>query len=285
MIAVVLLSLVSSQAYARSRAAEGDPKTQCLWWKERSVITWQQARQGNAATPGDDEFGAVASSFSTWQDVLTGCGSLTLQQGPRSDSRRAEYLGNGRDENLVVFRERACASVAPRQDPCFSDGSCGNAYDCWQFGELALGITTTSFDPRTGRILDADVELNAHRWLFTTVDAPPCPVGAPMTDCVATDVQNTVTHEVGHLLGLAHVDALNSTMAPRAAPGETSKRVIDPGSRRFICDVYAAGRPSLTCFTLALGTESGPAVKQSCTSAPGGALLALALTLAWRRRR
>lgn len=285
MIAVLVVSLVSSQAYARSRATEGDTKTQCLWWKERTVITWRQSTLGSQRTPGDSEFEAVEASFAAWQEVLSSCGSLSFEQGPRSTSRLAEYAERGANENLVLFREQRCTEVAPRQDPCFSDGSCGNKYDCWQFSEKAIGITTTSFDPRTGKILDSDIELNGPAYLFTTVDAPPCVRGSETTSCVSTDVRNTMTHEIGHLLGLAHIDEATSTMAPTAMTGETVKRTIDPGSRRFICDVYAKDQPSKTCFTLALGTESAPVAKTGCSSVPASSLVALGLLLMRRRRR
>jgi hypothetical protein len=284
-IPLLIASLVTGQAYARSRATEGDTSTQCLWWKERSVIRWQQSTLGNSETPGESEFTAIEASFGAWQDALTGCGSLTFEQGPRSASRKAEYRERSANENLVLFRERRCSDVAPRQDPCFSDGSCGNAYDCWQFSDGAIGITTTSFDPRTGRILDSDIELNAPSYIFTTVDSPPCVRGAESLSCVATDIRNTMTHEIGHLLGLAHIDVATSTMAPRAVTGETIKRTIDPGSRRFVCEVYAAGQPSKTCFTLALGTEESPVPKTGCAAVPVAPWCALALALLRRRRR
>ena len=51
-----------------------------------------------------------------------------------------------------------------------------------------------------GRILDADVEMNNFNFAFT-VDgtAPATAAGRPVAD-----VQNTLTHELGHLLGLDH---------------------------------------------------------------------------------
>lgn len=285
MISALILSLVTSQAYARSRATEGDTRTQCLWWKERSVIAWQQSSNGNVETPGDTEFTAIEASFATWQVPLTECGSLSFEQKARSSSRRAEYKEKGPNENLVLFRDQRCGDVAPRQDPCFSDGSCGNTYDCWQFSDSAIGITTTSFDPRNGKILDSDIELNGPIYLFTTVDAPPCLQNSQSVSCVATDLRNTMTHEIGHLLGLAHIDEVGSTMAPRAVTGETVKRTLDPGSRRFVCDVYAKGQPSKTCFTTVLGTEEGKAARLGCSASGVGPLGLLVLGLLRRRRR
>lgn len=220
------------------------------------------------------------------------------RRGPPPASRRAEYLEDACNENLVLFRHQRCSAVVPRGDPCFADGSCGNRYDCWQHSDSTIAITTTSFDPETGQILDADIELNAPSFFLSTVNGPVCPQDAQAMTCVATDLQSVMTHEVGHLLGLAHVNDPASTMGGAYRSGELSKRTIDPGSQRFLCDVYPAGQPSRTCLTRALGTESLSAPAPTCqgpsqTAAPGcsttplsGALaLSLLLALCLGRRR
>ncbi len=103
------------------------------------------------------------------------------------------------------------------------------------------------------------------------------------TNCVASDVQNTTTHELGHLLGLGHSSAAGSTMSFRANPGELSKRVLDADSARFVCDVYPAGKPSRTCKIVPVSSELGTAAR-GCTSAPGALIFALAALLMRRRR-
>jgi uncharacterized protein (TIGR03382 family) len=298
MMLVLVASLVTSQTYARTRTVEGTPSTPCLYWKERTVIAWAQSTVGNPETPGRDEFEAVGRGFAAWQAALSTCGSLSVEEGPRSSSRRAQYLDNACNENLVLFRHQRCSAVVPRGDPCFADGSCGNLYDCWSYSDSAIAITTTSFDPETGQILDADIELNAPSYFLSTVDGPVCPQGAEAMTCVATDLQSVMTHEVGHLLGLAHVEEPTATMAASYRSGELSKRTIDPGSQRFLCDVYPAGQPSRTCLTRALGTESlsalaptcrGPSQPPApgCSTTPLSGSLALSLLLAQRlgRRR
>ena len=49
-----------------------------------------------------------------------------------------------------------------------------------------------------------------------------------MVNCVSIDVQNTITHEAGHTLGLDHSADPSATMAASAPAGETSKRVLQP---------------------------------------------------------
>ncbi len=284
MIASLLLAASLSQ-YARSHMSDTDNSTQCLWWKENTEIVFRQSVPGNEETPGDTEFAAVTASFSTWSDALSACSSLRFTEGARSSSRNAEYLERGTNENLILFRQKTCRQVAPAQDSCFADGSCANKYDCWQFGESAIAITTTSFSPRNGQILDSDIELNTPSYFFSTVDAPPCVKGMESVSCVAADVQNTMTHEIGHLLGLAHFTDPASTMYFRAATGELGKRTLDTGSKKFVCDVYPKGGVAKMCFIPRLSIEEVPLAKRSCSATGLEGLGLVGVAWALRRRR
>ena len=63
MIHALVATVVLSQAYARSRQSETDLKSQCLWWKENTPISFRVNSAGNDETPGDSEFRAIAASF------------------------------------------------------------------------------------------------------------------------------------------------------------------------------------------------------------------------------
>ena len=58
---------------------------------------------------------------------------------------------------------------------------------------------------------------------------------------MATDIQNTMTHEMGHAMGLDHVAEPLSTMEATAPMGETQKRIIDVGTAAGFCDAYPRG--------------------------------------------
>src|SRR5262249_30268959 len=137
--------------------------------------------------------------------------------------------------------------VVPASDPCHADQSCGNAHDCWDHGTTVVALTTSSYVVSSGEVLDADVEINAASATPTLVDSPPCNAGNISTSCVANDVQNAVTPDLGHFHGLDHSPDPSSTMFASEPLGETSKRVLDSGSKQFVCDVYPSGQASRDC--------------------------------------
>jgi hypothetical protein len=260
----------------RSRVDPNDQNSQCLYWTAGS-LRWHQSSLGSSSAPASSEFEAVRRSFQSWHSVFTQCGNLTFEEGAVLDDRKVGYESKGENRNLILFRTRSCTDVVPSDAECHAEDTCANEFDCWDHGSGTIGITLTTYDERSGIIYDSDIELNEAYHQFTT----------PESVVVRRDVENTVTHEVGHLIGLDHTDALNSTMNPTAAPGETSKRVIDSGSSGFVCAVYPKGRPSQACLYTPgdeeLGSKTG-----GCASAGAGAWLpALAgwALLALRRRR
>jgi hypothetical protein len=207
---------------------------------------------------------------------------------------------------------RTDVSCGPKYN-CFEDPECVGRTSCPTWGTVAL--TSVLYEPGTGRMLSSDVEVNAwdgtvtdlpstqgqlpaHGWYFTCY---PDPTSMPATHCTRygddgcsyIDLQNTVTHEAGHFLGLAHpcttdpsaatakiplcsasvpdpeVAFTARTMAPTTSPGETSKRRLSADDVDGICAIYPAASGGCAC-----GAASG-----------AGALSLLALALALRPRR
>ncbi|HZZ86095.1 MAG TPA: matrixin family metalloprotease [Anaeromyxobacteraceae bacterium] len=187
----------------------------------------------------------------------------------------------------VVPAGDACYQACPAGVYC---QNCPSKYHCWDDTRAAkiIALTTVTYDTVKGQIYDADMELdgwngtagalsspsnplgNLDGWYFTCVDRPGgpglpppvCAAGDPspssvctctnyaQPNCIFMDVQNTVTHELGHVLGLAHPpDHPEDTMAATAAPGETSKRVLAADDVEGICSVYPAPKPSGGCAT------------------------------------
>ena len=251
-----LLVALPALAYERARVSGGGA---LLFWATRGH-SFQIDSRGTADLSDGSEFDAVRRSFATWAAVS--CSNLKfdevlpLEQG----DRRVGYFPGVTNRNLVLWRTQTCASAVPANDPCLTQGGCSNKYDCWEGDSSAIATTTTTAATSTGEILDADIELNDPAFTFTTADGPPCAPGGTRVGCVAYDVQNTITHEAGHTMGLGHSSDPNATMYAFAPNGDTSKRMLHADDVRGICDIYPKDGP----------TSVSPGVTPPGNAAPGG---------------
>jgi MYXO-CTERM domain-containing protein len=207
-----------------------------------------------------------------------------------------------------------------------NDGQNTIAFETTSFdaGAEVLAYTTTWKEP-DGHIVDADIRINAVPGMMPNPLANLDP-GAPLSEHgqVAVDLQALMTHEFGHLLGLAHTcdvgpymgedsgdqptDGLDdqgqpiptctpypdTSLAKQAAAvmwyivdaGSIVKRVLTADDAAGVCAIYPAAADPHAC------TQNTPDDGCGCAAAgptPGegasAALLALALGFARRRRR
>lgn len=131
----------------------------------------------------------------------------------------------------------------------------------WNYDPQALAITTVFAIQSSGTILDADVEINAvptHK-MFRWGDL----IDGLGVEGPTEDLQNTLTHEFGHLLGLDHTcylpgnkiakdhtgqdiprcdDAsptiMEATMFASVATGDTVRRSLAPDDIAGVCAIY-----------------------------------------------
>jgi hypothetical protein len=190
--------------------------------------------------------------------------------------------------------------------------------DAWPYEPSALAITTVFARQDNGTILDADVELNAVAGgRFKWGDL----VAGLGTGIHVEDLQNTLTHEFGHFLGLDHncylsgsnakrgVDqngvivpecdqasstVMAATMFAAVAPGDVERRTLTDDDIAGVCAIYPAGSYSARVLDggaiSCTGTGGGNLANSGCSlggrqgSAAGLLLAGLLVSAAARRR-
>lgn len=226
----------------------------------RRIVAESFAQWSNAACP--TTLGATCSG------AAGGKPSITAQDLGPVDCGDVEYVQNGTNANVIVFR----------------DGD-------WPNDGIALALTTVTYKIAGGEIYDADVEVQSN----------PAQVKLGVTDPIASDsydLRSILTHEIGHFLGLAHTQAANSdsTMFERYRAGQTFMRDVSADDTCGICNAYPTARKAACDATPNGGLGNlcggGDGTTKGCgCSVPGegeassGALAALALGLVWATRR
>jgi hypothetical protein len=150
-----------------------DPQTQCWlagvplrWWEPCVSFSVDQRGIPTLGLGYAETEALVVSSFALWPSTtcIEGFPSISvLSMGPL-ECGRIEYNPEGPNSNAVIFQSRD-----------------------WPHDATALGVTTVSFDPVSGRIVDADMEINL---LSGGID----PFG----------VRYVIAHEAGHYFGIDH---------------------------------------------------------------------------------
>ena len=117
-----------------------------------------------------------------------------------------EYNKDAGNANTVVFRDEAWPHAADTHN---------------------IALTTTTFDPDTGELLDADIELNSAGFPFTVDD-----------QSIEYDLLSVLTHEAGHFLGLGHSQTAEATMFAAYDAGTIDLRTPEPDDVAAICSLY-----------------------------------------------
>src|SRR5262249_36963069 len=132
--------------------------------------------------------GIVDASIATWNDSCASCSYIkVVDAGTLANAE----VGGRDDINLLKFRDQSWCRPAVDGAPAFC------------YSSAAAGITTATYvddatSSRDGAIVDADIEINGVDFAISnggqTLGMAPC----------RAELQNTLTHEIGHLHGLEH---------------------------------------------------------------------------------
>jgi len=250
---VALAMSADARAYVRSTSpTSGKPFT----WLVGCLVVKPDSR-GSQDLTIDQINATLAKAASNWSTRTNGCSDLRLTtqlaDGP------LETVADGQPS--VVFRDKVWAKPGGIMHSPF-----------------AIGITTVSYlpsgEPGDATIVDADIELNGVFWTFAI---EPSTVQKRSGTYGIADLENTLTHELGHVQGLAHTcwdqvtdtpplddkgrpipdcrnpslptGVVSTTMYPYSSmDGETSKRMLSDDDVRGVCEVYPSSAPMKACF-------------------------------------
>jgi Matrixin len=199
---------------SQSCLTEGKP----LFWASSCMQVYVQKNGSPAqgidfATVKD----SVSRAFGTW--LSADCGGapplIDVQVLGPITCDAAEYNKTKKNANIVMFRD-----------------------DQWPYvgGEDVLAFTHLNFNADTGELWDSDLEINSFDYQFST--------GNPVT---SNDLDSMLTHEVGHMLGLAHTLVKDATMYAQYTPGTDTLRTLASDDLSGICASYPPDRvPSRT---------------------------------------
>lgn len=311
--AAVTLALLAvgpgALAYNRSRTDTG----KALYWEKARltyvVNTTDFRLTAGCANPG----AAIRAAFPTWSGARRDgdsmpCTGFGFVNGGDTTATELGYdqTPGAVNMNLVVFRVGLCSDIG--DSICQSQstmGECVAKWNCWSHGGTygVLALTTTVFIPETGAMVDADLELFGwdgtaasdvgYYYTCAAANAPECTNSPPngQSGCTSVDIQSIVTHESGHMLGLAHPDDPSlsddtdpsddkyATMYSQVVSGETTeKRTLDIDDINGVCTIY----PPLSSSSTNWATSPG----LSCDSGGAGGVGLVGLVwLCWSRRR
>jgi MYXO-CTERM domain-containing protein len=257
---------------------QGNP----LFWKN-ACVGYSIQRDASRQVSYDDASQAITRAFTKWTSATcatdgtqTSRVSIDVRDLGPSDCGTVQYNQDYGNQHVIVFRD-----------------------DLWPHNDVnnTLALTTVTFNPDTGEIYDADMEINTYQQRVTLTDPVP-PDGY--------DFASIVTHETGHFLGLAHSGDPHATMFAHYQPGSTAMRNLTSDDVLGICTVYRPdGLRTLSGEQTAgedacdptprhgFTTQCAPQVAKGCLGksavapsgrAPGAALFALGLAAAALRR-
>ena len=206
-------------------------------------------------------------------------------------------LENALEASLSSWSEPSCSSLefeyigeVSADRPLSEVSQVISIAEDWQADDSVVGLTTMTYTDKTGLIRYGKIELNEVDFIF--IDALP---DGSCTFSRQYDLQSVLTHEIGHLIGLAHLsveDALEreelgedpATMSRAVDSCTIDFRTLEADDLEAACYVYPAGQSSRSCATLPLqqtpfATNTPFSCQNLDSNGPGDAYIYIALIL------
>ncbi len=191
------------EAYVRTSTIETGTKIR--WMYTNCVFIRINAAGSDDVKDGSD-MTACKRAMSNWRNATKHCSYMQFHLMPNSATAVPGFDKCGLNENTIYFEEKSWGdSVKPTN----------KGYD-----RSALALTRISFiekegHEQDGRVVDADIEFNGVHFKFATNG-----------DKNKADIENTLTHELGHLLGMDHPCSDAATKAKGGTPKDHTGKAI-----------------------------------------------------------
>ncbi|GEM_PF-1175574 len=186
-------------AYEQSVSSKGA----ALHWTSPCIsVYWNE--DGSEDVADDSDLDAFLWAMDSWSDVA--CSNASLNFAGLTDATVTNFNEEPRPFNMVIFREES-----------------------WPYIQRPVAFTSVSYNPTTGVIYDADIEMNGVDYEFTT---------KPVSGVLKLDIQSTLTHEFGHVLGLDHSADPEATMYAETSAGDSGMRTLEADDEEGLCAVY-----------------------------------------------
>ena len=236
-----------AHAYVRAVTSLGAQ----IWWGSPCIGMDFYLGAPPPSMTADQYWNASQLAARTWSHGDLDCTGLSITMARRAESTAEVGLDQ---HNVVLFRTDAWCRPASSTDP----GACHPAN--------ALAITTVFKNKTTGEIVDADMEINGVDFAWADLEANPV-----QADGRTADFQNTLTHELGHVIGLAHncyattdgpapladntgspevlcggadtpVSVYDATMYPMVGLSDVARRTLSSDDAKAACEIYPSGQ-------------------------------------------
>jgi len=212
-----------------------------LWWRN-SCVGYSLQRDASRQISYDDASRIIFGAFLKWTGTVCRTDgttssrvSIDVHDEGAVECAAVQYNSDQPNQHVIVFRD-----------------------DSWPHNDAnnTLALTTVVFNPDTGEIYDADMEINTAQQKLTVNDPVPAD---------GYDFASIVTHEAGHFLGMAHSGDSHATMFAHYNPGSTTLRNLTSDDVNGICSVYPPDGSRTVAKSV---TPSGRVASEACDPTP-----------------
>jgi hypothetical protein len=197
-----------------------------------STISYNIHTAGSDDISDNSHIPAIEHAFQSWTNVNGS--NITLNRG--ADTTSGSTGGSG---HTITFDESNSSGFFPS-------------------GSSIVAITPINYMLADGRITDADILFNGNQFTFSTDQTPG-----------TFDVQDVLTHEVGHFIGLDHSPVVSGTMWPYVSQTQWLHRSLSQDDEAgAVAVATGSGQTKVT----------GTIRKPGSTSGLAGAIVSASLT-------